>query len=138
MVGPTRVVRGGGGGWRRWWRLLVLTGYVVVAPLNSAPRLPWMVGPTGPVERVGGWAVSLVTVAGPLRLRPLTGPRGPGSSLGLRLSLLTLLDLSLGLLLLLVIGELLELRRRLLVVCPAGVADLHPHELLQEDVAGQL
>merc|ERR1719239_1079663 len=117
MVGPTRVVRGGGGGWRRWWRLLVLTGYGVVAPLNSTPRLPWMVGPAGPVERVGGRTVSLVTVARPLRLRPLTGPSGPGSSLGLRLSLLPLLDLSLGLLLLLVIRELLELRRRLLVVC---------------------
>ena len=80
-----RVVRGRR---RGRGRLLVLTGHVIISPLDPpGPLLTRVVAATGSVERVGGLAEPLVTVPGSLRLRPLTGPRS-GAALGFGLNFL--------------------------------------------------
>ena len=134
-------------------RVAVLLGRLVLAPLHPAPG-PGLVAAAGAVEWVGLGRVSLVAAARVLGLaRSLTGSRAAvatgsrplglgglarsGRALPARLLLLHL-HLALDSLLLLVVGVLQELRRRLLVVDPARVADLHRHQLLQKHVGGQV
>ena len=132
--------RGREGGRRLGVLCTVLYRSTVLTPLDASAGLG-VVGATSPVEGVGVRSVSVVALT---KVLVLLLPRPLGlcglSTVSLRLSLSFLLRLVLPLdsLLLLIVRVLEELRRRLLVIDPAGVTDLHRHQLLEEHVGGQL